>query len=330
MTLRCFLSISFLFIFFSNSVTAEWHQFKYTAMTTPISLVFWETDELTAKRVSQKVFDNFDNIEKKMSRYIESSELSMINREAFSKEIRVSSSLFNVLESAINISRLSEGAFDITFASIGYMYDFRKKLQPTDTDIQTNLSLFHYQHVVLDPIKKTIRYNKKGTLIDLGGIAKGYAVDEGVRILRQFGINSAHLSAGGDMRLLGDKKGKPWIIGIRNPRDDSKKSIILPLTNTAVSTSGDYERYFMDEAGERIHHILSPVTGKPAKGMRSVTVLANDAVISDGLSTAVFVLGVSEGLKLINKLKGVDAILIDGDGKVHYSEGLVRPNMPLS
>ena len=288
---------------------------------------FWQDDKQKAADISQEVFKEFDRIEQQMSRYIKTSELSVINRLAFKEEITVSASLFSVLNSAMNISKLSHGAFDISFASVGFFYDFRKKLKPNEDAIQQNLDLFHYQNIVLDPIKQTIRYTKKGVLLDLGGIAKGYAVDQGIAILEKYGVTFAHLSAGGDMRLLGDKRGAPWIIGIKNPRDGSKQSIVLPLSDTSVSTSGDYERFFFDESGERIHHILSPKTGKPVKGMMSVTILADDAITSDGLSTAVFVLGVKEGLSLINKLIGIDAILIDEFGKVHYSEGLMRPDV---
>tara|TARA_R110001592_G_scaffold52649_8_gene161287 strand:+ start:17194 stop:18177 length:984 start_codon:yes stop_codon:yes gene_type:complete len=318
--------ISMLWSFSAPSL-AQWQQFSYVAMTTSISLVFWEEDRQKAEGISQEVFDSFDRIEQRMSRYIDSSELSMVNRLAFTDSIVVSPALFSVLHSAQNISKLSQGAFDISFASIGYMYDFRQQLKPSDNDIQQNLDLFHYQNILLDAEKRTVSFAKKGMLLDLGGIAKGYSVDQGIMILKKYGVTSAHLSAGGDMRLLGDKRGSPWLIGIRNPRDESKQSIVLPLSNTAVSTSGDYERFFIDDKGERMHHILSPKTGKPVKGMMSVTILADKAITSDGLSTAVFVLGVKEGLALINKLNGIDAILIDEFGKVHYSEGLMRPGV---
>lgn len=324
---KCLVA-SFYFLFsFSLPSYAQWQEFSYVAMTTPIDLVFWEEDKQKSEQVSQEVFKEFDRIEQQMSRYIENSELSRINRSAFNEAVVVTPSLFTVLNSAMNISKLSQGAFDITFASLGYLYDFRKKLKPSDIDIQQNLELFHYQNVLLNAKKRTVRFTKKGTLLDLGGIAKGYAVDQGVEILKRHGVTSAHLSAGGDMRLLGDKRGKPWIIGIKNPRDESQQSIVLPLSDTAVSTSGDYERFFMDDKGERVHHILSPKTGKPVKGMMSVTILADDAITSDGLSTAVFVLGVKEGLALVNSLNGIDAILIDEFGKVHYSDGLIRPSI---
>ena len=319
--------IFFLLLALSAPSFSQWHEFSYVAMTTPINLVFWEEDKQKAQVISQELFEEFDRIEQQMSRYIETSELSRINRLAFKEDVNVSPTLFSVLNSAMNISRLSQGAFDITFASVGYMYDFRKKQKPNNSEIQQNLDLFHYQNVILDTHTQSVRFTKKGVLLDLGGIAKGYAVDQGIAILKKHNITSAHLSAGGDMRLLGDKQGSPWIIGIKNPRDESKQSIVLPLSDAAVSTSGDYERFYMDEKGDRVHHILSPKTGKPVKGMMSVTVLANDAITSDGLSTAIFVLGVKEGLALINKLKGIDAILIDEFGKVHYSEDLMRPDI---
>tara|TARA_R110002074_G_scaffold328305_1_gene498800 strand:- start:331 stop:1317 length:987 start_codon:yes stop_codon:yes gene_type:complete len=327
MAMRYQLSaLCFLFILSPPSFS-QWQNFSYVAMTTPIELVFWEENQQKSEAISQEVFKEFDRIEQQMSRYIENSELSQINHLAFNEAVVVSPSLFSVLNSAVGISKLSQGAFDITFASVGYMYDFRKKLKPNNNEIQKNLDLFHYQNILLDDEKHSVRFTKKGILLDLGGIAKGYSVDQGIAILKKHGITSAHLSAGGDMRLLGDKRGAPWIIGIKNPRDESKQSIVLPLSNTAVSTSGDYERFFMDEKGERVHHILSPKTGKPVKGMMSVTILANDAITSDGLSTAVFVLGVKDGLALINTLNGIDAILIDEFGKVHYSDDLVRPDI---
>jgi thiamine biosynthesis lipoprotein len=127
------------------------------------------------------------------------------------------------------------------------------------------------------------------------------------------------------MRLLGDKRGKPWIVGIRDPRSEKRNAMVLPLSDVAVSTSGDYARFFIDEAGERVHHILSPATGKPSKGVQSVTILGDDALTTDGLSTAVFVLGAAEGLALINSLDGIDAVIIDDRRQVHYSSGLMPP-----
>lgn len=321
-----FISLNLVFfLFISFPVSAQWHQFNYVAMTTPISLVFWEEDAFKAKSISSAVFREFDEIEHQMSRYIYESELSFVNRLAAQEPVKVTRSLFGVLQAANNISELTQGAFDITFASVGNMYDFRKRLQPDAQALQAGMTKLNYKNVKLDEAQRTVHFELEGVILDLGGIAKGYAVDQGIKILKNSGIQYAHLSAGGDMRLLGDKKGKPWIIGIRNPRVEGKQSLIMPLSDTAISTSGDYERFFIDDSGERIHHILSPKTGKPAKGLQSVSILAADATTSDGLSTAIFVLGLEKGLALVNRLNGIDAILIDEKGRVHYSEGLEQP-----
>ena len=168
-----------------------------------------------------------------------------------------------------------------------------------------------------------MRFNKPGLMLDLGGIAKGYAVDQGVRVLQQAGIRHARLSAGGDMRLLGDRRGRPWMVGVRDPRHEDKQAVVIPLSDTAISTSGDYERFFIDDRGQRVHHILSPSTGRPAGEVQSVTIVGDDAMTTDGLSTAVFVLGASKGLELINELEGIDAVIIDENRRMHYSQGLM-------
>jgi thiamine biosynthesis lipoprotein len=169
----------------------------------------------------------------------------------------------------------------------------------------------------------TIFFNAANVRIDLGGIAKGYAVDNGIQILKEQGVTNALVTAGGDTRLLGDRRGRDWVVGIRDPRDKAKQAVLLPLSNTAMSTSGDYERYFEDN-GKRYHHILSPKTGKSATGVQSVSIISNSSTANDALSTAVFVLGVNAGLDLINQLEGVDAIIMDEHRKLHYSHALYQ------
>ena len=160
--------------------------------------------------------------------------------------------------------------------------------------------------------------------INLGGIAKGYVVERGVNILRSHGIENAIVTAGGDSRLLGDRRGQPWMVGIRDPRNDGQVAISLPLENEAISTSGDYERYF-EEGDIRYHHIIEPSTGAPASGVHSATVFGPDAVITDALSTSVFVMGVARGLRLIATLPDYESIVIDAAGRIYYSDGLQRP-----
>ena len=163
-----------------------------------------------------------------------------------------------------------------------------------------------------------MRYSHPGVSIDLGGIAKGYAVDRCVEMLRGAGITQGMVAAGGDSRIIGDRLGRPWTVGVQDPREKTQMIALLPLVDTAVSTSGDYERYF-EEEGVRYHHIINPGSGDSARDVRSVTILGPEGLFTDALSTAVFVLGREEGLTLIDTLPGVDAVVVDGAGELRYS-----------
>ena len=173
-----------------------------------------------------------------------------------------------------------------------------------------------------------MRFLQDGVRINLGGIAKGYVVERGVDILRRNGIENAIVTAGGDSRWLGDRRGRPVMIGIRDPRADDEVAIQVPLEEEAVSTSGDYERFF-DEDGIRYHHIIQPSTGEPAGGVHSATVFGPDAVMTDALSTSVFVMGVDLGLRLIAGLPDYESIVIDAEGRIFYSDGLGQPDSPV-
>ena len=307
-----------------NLAHAQWFEHSASSMTTRVELYFWSDDSTQAERLTEQVFRAIDKVAVDMSRYRDDSELSAVNRGAAEQPIALSKELFFVLKQAQHVSDLSSGAFDITFASAGYLYDFRNAVQPSVALLNPQLKNINYRFVVLDDKTQTVRFERPGIMVDLGGIAKGYAVDRGMEVLIAAGIRHARLSAGGDMRLLGDKRGRPWLVGIKDPRSENQQAVTLPLADVAISTSGDYERFFIDDQGERIHHILSPKTGRPAQGIQSVTVIGNDATTTDGLSTAVFVLGVERGLELVNKLPGIDAIIIDSQRKMHFSKGLME------
>ncbi len=305
-----------------TAASAEWHSYTTTAMTTPIELEFWSEDKELAETIGPQVLAIFHQIDERMSRYRDSSELSRLNREAESGQVRVSSGLFDVLKKAREISLLSDGAFDITFGSVGYFYDFRERRQPTEDEIRAGLGKVNFEDVILDEAALTVAFRQAGIRLDLGGIAKGYAVDLGIDHLVHHGIRHARLSAGGDMRLLGDKRGRPWYVGVQDPRSEGRNAVVLPLQDVAVSTSGDYHRFFIDEDGERVHHILSPTTGKSVQGVQSVTILGSSALTTDALSTAVFVLGPEKGMHMIERLPDVDVIIIDDQRMMHVSEGL--------
>jgi thiamine biosynthesis lipoprotein len=219
---------------------------------------------------------------------------------------------------------MSDGAFDITFASVGDLYDYRASVRPSDAEIAHALPAVSYRHLQLDEAKRTIKFARAGVRIDLGGIAKGLAVDNCIELLKTRGIRSAYVSAGGDSRVLGDKDGRAWIIGIRDPRDPDRMVAKIPLIDAAISTSGDYERYF-ENNGERHHHILDPRTGKSPSSVRSVTIIGTDATTTEGLSKIVFIKGVKRGLEIIDSVAGFDAVVVDEEGRLRYSAGLSRP-----
>ncbi|WP_227715075.1 FAD:protein FMN transferase [Marinobacter sp. 1-3A] len=319
-------SLFLLFVFLVPSVAqAKWFRYTDTAMTTPVELEFWADEKSVADAIAKDVLAVFHQVDRDMSRYREDSELSGLNRKAADDPVQVSTGLFQVLKKAEEVAVLSGGAFDISFGSVGYLYDYRERKQPSEEALQARLGHINHQDIVLDDKAQTVFFRQKGLLIDLGGIAKGYAVDLGIEHLKSAGVRHARLSAGGDLRLLGDKRGRPWLVGVRDPRSENRNVVVLPLADLAISTSGDYERFFIDDQGERVHHILSPGTGKSVRGVQSVTIIGNDALTTDGLSTAVFVLGPKKGLEMIEKLPGIDAIIIDDQRMMHFTEGLAPP-----
>ena len=199
---------------------------------------------------------------------------------------------------------------------------FRKHVQPDEAQIAKALPAINYRHVLLDPKNQTVQFSQKGVRIDLGGIAKGYSVDCGIDVLKSLGITRAYVSAGGDSRIIGDRFGKPWIVGIRDPRKGEGEVIArIPLVDAAISTSGDYERFF-EENGVRYHHIIDPHTGHSASKVRSATVIGPYATRTDGLSKTAFVLGPEKAMEIYNRIDDIDAIIVKLDGTVIYSKGM--------
>ncbi len=319
---RCLLCL--VMLSYGALASAEWFSRDADIMGTRISVELWHEDAEQAGKAMQSVLDEMRRVDRLMSPYIDSSEVTGLNRRAADTPVTVSKELFALLQRAQHYAAISDGAFDISFASVGRFYQYRDKQQPSQQQIDTLLPAIDYRSIVLDDTRRAVQFLHPDLKIDLGGIAKGYAVDQAITRLHEQGIQHAIVSAGGDSRLLGDRRGRPWVIGIKHPRKPEQHAVMLPLESTAISTSGDYERFFIEQ-GERIHHIISPATGRSAGQVQSVSILAPFAIDSDALSTTVFVLGVKKGLALVNGINGVDAIVIDGEGKLHYSEGLLMP-----
>lgn len=303
---------------------AEWYSDKRAIMGTAVSVELWADDEASAAAAIEAVMQEMVHIDQSMSPYIETSELALINREAARHPVKISAEMFYLLKTALHYSQISEGAFDISFASVGYMYDYRNHIEPDEAQIQKQLSAIDYRSIKLDAGNSTVHFLKPGMRIDLGGIAKGYAVDKGADVLLARGIRHAIVTAGGDSRIIGDRRGRPWMVGVKDPRIGNKEAVVLPLESTALSTSGDYERYFMD-GDRRVHHILNPRTGKSATGIRSVSVLAPRGIDTDALTKPLFILGVERGMRIIDRIPGVDAIVIDDQGQLFYSKNLAPP-----
>jgi thiamine biosynthesis lipoprotein len=259
-----------------------------------------------------------------MSTYRPESQLSRINRDAADGPVAIDAELFGLIVRALDLSAESGGAFDISYESVGYLYDFRARARPSQSEIDARLAAIDYRRIAMDEAASTIRFDAPGMRINLGGIAKGHAVERGAALLRDAGVEHALLNAGGDTRVLGDRRGQAWVVGIRHPRLDDTVVTRLPLVDEAISTSGDYERFFEDD-GRRYHHIINPATGRPTDGILSVSVIGPDATLTDGLSTTVFVLGVERGMALVESLAGYEAVVIDADGGFSYSSGLAPP-----
>lgn len=315
----------FLFACLAFPAHAIWYQESQGIMGTEVAVKLWHDDTVQAKSCATQVFNDMRRIDGLMSPYIETSEVALLNRQAAKQAVVVSDELFKLIQRAQQISRLSDGAFDISFASVGKFYDYRQKQQPDEAKIETLLGAIDYRQIQLDPTKNSVRFLHPELQIDLGGIAKGHAVDRAIKLLRACGVQHAIVSAGGDSYLLGDKRGYPWVVGIKDPRDTGKQAVKLPLQDVAISTSGDYERFFFD-GEERVHHILSPKTGHSASELQSASVLAADSTTADALSTTVFVLGLKKGLALIETLSGIDVIIIDKHHKLFFSSDLMPPD----
>ena len=302
------------------SVSASWHRLQFETMGTRAYIELWSDNSVQAQQLISDVQAEFERINQLMSPYIESSELSLLNREAAQHKVAVSAEMYALLQRAKAISAQSHGAFDITFASVGFYYDYRAHKKPDAALLQQARQYVNYQSVELLKDRQ-VRYAQPGVKVDLGGIAKGYAVERAIGILAAQGIEHGLVTAGGDTRLLGDKLGKPWLVAIKHPRQEDKYAAQLPLVNSAISTSGDYERYFIED-GVRYHHILDPKTGQSATGLLSVTVTGADTTQTDALSTTLFVLGLKNGMELIESIEGYEAVFITAERQMYFSSGL--------
>ncbi len=290
-------------------------------MSTRVEFIVVTEDTQKAKAAIELAIAEMERIIVVMSEWQADSMISQVNQAAGKRPVQISRELFELLSAAQQLSEQTEGKFDITFASAGKLWDFRKATIPTAAQIKTAIARIDYTRLQLDRKNMTAFITHPGTQVGLGGIAKGYAVDRASDILRRQGFNEFSVNAGGDLYAEGQHKDGLWQVGIQNPRDTDELIALLPIANSAVATSGDYERFFIQD-GKRYSHIIDPHTGYPANRCQAVTILAPRAFMADAIATGVFVLGVKKGLALVNRLEGVEAVVVDARGEMHVSEGL--------
>jgi thiamine biosynthesis lipoprotein len=295
-------------------------------MGTEVIIKVFGDNRAEMEQAVQDAFEEISRLERMMSNFIPTSELSRINQQAGKAPGPVSRELFSVIRKSLMFSDITEGTFDISFASVGKLWDFRAGILPPPEAIAKQLPYVDYRKIRLNEKDSSVFLPYPEMEIGLGGIGKGYAVDRAMEVLTKQGIHDAIIMAGGDMMVKG-KKGKDlWRVGLRDPDNKDRILAVLPLQDQAVSTSGDYERFFIKD-GVRYHHIIDTRTGYPARLCRSVTLLSKDATTTDGLTKGVFIMGPERGMALVERLEGVEAIIIDAQGKIHLSSGLTSLKM---
>ena len=263
-------------------------------------------------------------VEYLISDWIPTTQISQVNKNAGIKPVKVDKEVFDLVSRAIKVSQITSGAFDISYASMDriWKFDGSMKAMPTEEAIKKSVSKIGYKNIVLDPKEQTIFLKNEGMKLGLGGIGQGYIADKVKELLFSKGCVSGIVNVSGDINAWGKQPdGKSWTVGIVNPLNKNKIFATFPLENSAVETSGSYEKFVIFN-GIRYAHIIDPRTGYPAQGVVSVSVFAKQTEIADALATGIFVLGVEVGLDLVNQLKGIQCIIVDDKGKIHSSKGI--------
>jgi len=263
-------------------------------------------------------------IEKLISSWDEHSQTSAINRNAGEHPVKVDKELYDLVARSLRISALTNGAFDISFASVGKLWKFDGSMQepPSEQVIAESIMRINYKNIILNPQDTTVFLKEKGVKIGFGGIGKGYAAEQAKSVMQAMGINNGVVSAAGDLTTWGKRQdGNVWDVAIAKP--DKSRQILawLEANETSVVTSGNYEKFFIHE-GRRYAHIIDPRTGYPTTGLKSATIICTNAELADALATTMFVMGKTEGLALINQLKGIECLLITDDDQLISSNNL--------
>jgi FAD:protein FMN transferase len=312
--LKIVLSVVFLAVVLKPVCAAQplvRYEDSHPAMGTVFTVAAYGTDSEYLSEVVREVFEEIDRLDAQMSNYKPESELSDINREAAERGIVVEPHLWGLIRDSLRLSEETDGAFDITVGPLLRAWGFFRGQGrlPSDAELASVLKCVGYRHVKLDPVRREIRFDTPGVELDLGAIAKGYALDRAAEILRANGVSRALISSGtSSLYALGSPPGEPgWKVSIRNPYDSRKAADVVLLKNYSLSVSGNYEKFFKLH-GKIYSHIFNPKTGRPVANMLSTAVLASLGETSDALSTSFYVLGVERGRPLLERRSNLTVI----------------------
>ncbi len=294
----------------------------FTAMGCGFEVTVVASDQDVADAYLSSAIDNIRRIELLISSWKADSQTGQINSSAGIEPVAVDIELYDLIKRSIGLSKLTNGAFDITYASMDKIWKFDGTVTqfPENQMISESVSRVGFQKIETNDSKHSVFLPEKGMKIGFGAIGKGYAADHTMKLLQSQGVSAGIINASGDLRTWGTQPdGKPWRIGIKNPLNNNKIFTMISLKDQALVTSGNYEKYILID-GKRYSHIIDPRTGVPSSGLTSVTIIASSAELADALATSVFVMGKDVGLDFVNQIKGVECILVEDDGSVSYSD----------
>lgn len=300
------------------------HKRKLSMLGSPFEMTVVAKDTVQGNQFIDLAIAEVKRVEYLISDWIPTTQISQVNKNAGIKPVKVDKEVFDLVSRAIKVSQITSGAFDISYASMDkiWKFDGSMKAMPTEEAIKKSVSKIGYKNIILDQKEQTIFLKNGGMKLGLGGIGQGYIADKVKDLLFSKGCVSGIVNVSGDINAWGKQPdGKPWTVGIVNPLNKNKIFATFPLENSAVETSGSYEKFVVFN-GIRYSHIIDPRTGYPAQGVVSVSVFAKQTEIADALATGIFVLGVEVGLDLVNQLKGIECIIVDDKGKIHSSKGI--------
>ena len=320
-----FLSFKIIFFLTTTSLEAqEIYTKNVVLMGSDFEITIVEKNDSEANRLINIAIKEISRIESLISSWDKNSQTTLINYNSGIKPVKVDTELFNLISRSIKVSNLSQGAFDISYASLDKVWFFEKKMQkmPSDDQIANSVAKVGFENIILNEKEETVFLKLKGMKIGFGAIGKGYAADRAKEILIKNNVKSGIINASGDLTAWGQKpSGEDWMVAIVNPLNKTKVFSWLPIKNKSIVTSGNYER-FINFDGKSYSHIIDPRTGYPSQGILSVTIVTENAELADALATSVFVLGEEIGMNMINQLKGVDCIIINSDNKIIKSKNI--------